>query len=269
MRNREIAKHVFNYMDSIGFRPYKIEYGDTYFMFTGAPDSIIWFRVKGVNKHWKFGMWIYEEIYNDPEKQENVLIQFFSQWDTQIDKFKPSRSDVLTEITVEKFKQDGNWRFYEIESLLKMLRKHPLLCYGGFCGTSLGFTSQNFLLDFVRNESSEIFNEARKTLQTVIFYPLCKWKVFRVSHKKCVDFCEIYHYEKRHPGYITSHIYKIECRFKEDANENDMRKVDRIFKKKEYGSIGKGEYVAGLVRYTQVGYDGGFILTDKEQGEIT
>jgi len=266
MKNKEIAEQIFDYMNSIGFIPYNIEYGNTYFLFMGAPDSIVWFRVKGVSKHWKFGMWIYEEIYDAPDKQNEVLIQFFCQWDTQIDKFKPSRSDVLSELTVERFKNQGSWRFYEIECLLKMLKRHPLLCYCGYCGKSPGFTSQRFLWKFIINESYEIRRAIRRYAMTAVFYPLCRWKVFRVSRKKYIDFCEIYHYEKRHPGYVTSHIYKIECRFKAEANEEDMQKVDQIFKRKEYGSLGEGDYVAGLVRYTQIGFEGGFLLS-KQQGE--
>lgn len=45
-----------------------------------------------------------------------------------------------------------------------------------------------------------------------------------------------------------------------------MQKVDQIFKRKEYGSLGKGDFVARLVRYTQIGFEGGFLLS-KQQGE--
>jgi hypothetical protein len=106
--NREIAEIIFNALADKGFKSYNVSYGDSYFIFQGEPDSVVHFRLKGVNKHWKFGMWLKAEELDkeeDPESKEEptYIVRFFCQWDRNIDKFKPSASSLLVEIEKDYF----------------------------------------------------------------------------------------------------------------------------------------------------------------------
>ena len=273
MTNREVANKLFDYIrKNSKFNPYDIEYGDTYFVFTGDPDSVIHFRVKGVSKQWKFGMWVHAEFLGDSEHSEDPVIQFFAQWEKDIDKFKPSRSDICVSVTAQRFAEDINdegWMFYDIMHALDMMRNHPILCYCGICGEDgFGYTSiKSFTWYFIKGEFYHFKKAVSKAFMTAIFLPICKFKVWRANRHKCVELCEIYNFEKRNPGWSTSHDYCIECNFKESATDEEMYKVARIFKKQEYGKYGCFQSVAEINCYTQTGHDGCFGFSFDKDGK--
>lgn len=60
-------------------------------------------------KHWKFGLWINAEYMTEEYRAQYEgtdeipkVIQLFAQHDTWIDKFKPSRSDLLFTLDIEQ-----------------------------------------------------------------------------------------------------------------------------------------------------------------------
>lgn len=271
MTNREIAEKLFNYIrKNSEFEPYNIEYGDTYFVFTGAPDSVIHFRMKGVSRRWKFGMWVHAEYIDDYERSEEPVIQFFAQWDRSIDKFKPSRSEICVTIKAYQFNTEADWFYFtDIVNALIMMKQHPILCYCGICGEEgVGYsTIRSFTMFFLEGEFYYFKRSVVKAFMTAIFLPICKFKVWRAKKHKCVAFCEIFNYEKRNVGWSTSHDYEITCRFKADATNKEMEKVARIFKRTEYGHYGCFQKVAAMDCYTQVGKNGCFTFSFDKDGK--
>ena len=150
LTNREIANKLFSYIgEKSKFKPYDIQYGDTYFIFSGNPDSVIHFRVKGVSKQWKFGMWVNAEYIGDKQHSKEPVIQFFAQWEKDIDKFKPSRSEICVTIKSYQFNDNGDIDFYftDIIEALTMMKYHPVLCYCGVCGEQgVGYYTQRSFL---------------------------------------------------------------------------------------------------------------------------
>lgn len=265
LTNREVAEKLFNYIrKNSKFEPYNVEYGDSYFLFTGLPDSVIHFRIKGVSKQWKFGMWINAEYINDKEHSDEPVVRFFTQWERDIDKFKPSASDICITIKSSQFDntdEDDWFVFSDIIETLIMMKNHPILCYFGLCGKGYPTTRKSFIFGFLNNEFYHLRIAVKKMIATAIFLPICKFKVWRANRHKCVELCEIYNFEKRNPGWSTSHDYCIECNFKESATDEEMYKVARIFKRQRYGKYGYFQRVAEIGCYTQTGREGCFGFT--------
>lgn len=70
-KNREIADFMLSKMKELGFKPYDISYGNGYFLFDYGEDSVVHFRLKGLWKHWKFGMWIFSEYLDETVKEKD------------------------------------------------------------------------------------------------------------------------------------------------------------------------------------------------------
>ena len=160
MNNKELVDRVFNHIsENSKFKPYNIEYGDTYFIFTGEPNepnSVLHFRIKGVNKHWKFGMWVHSEYIDDDNFADEPVIQFFAQWDKNIDKFTPSRSDICVTITAKQFNTEtcNEWLFSDIVDTLTIIKRHPILSYCGVYGNKsiINLMIKNFTIYFLKSE---------------------------------------------------------------------------------------------------------------------
>lgn len=263
MNNRELVDRIFKYIsENSKFKPYNIEYGDTYFVFTGEPNSVIHFRIKGVNKHWKFAMWIHSEYIGDDNFVDEPVIQFFAQWDKNIDKFKPSRSDICVTITAKQFNTEPSdeWLFSDIVDTLTAMKRHPILCYNGICGNEMiGYLKiRSFTFEFIKEEFYHFMQDFVKVIKTAIFLPICKFKVWKAKKYSCVDFIELFNFEKRNFGWSSDHDYEITCKFKQDADKKDMKKVARIFKRMEYGKYNHYHHVVGVDYFTQVGKKGCF-----------
>jgi hypothetical protein len=250
-KNRHIAEFMLSKMETFGYKPYDISYGNGYFICDYGEDSVVHFRVKGVWKHWKFGMWIFSDYLTKEEnKDEYPFIQIFAQYDTQIDKFKPSRSDLCVKYNAsdwDEAKEDNGLWFWELENMLDMMKRHPFMCYGGFCGEYAGYTDRCFLWDFVKYESKEHIQIARKVIMTAIYLPYTKAKIFFAKRNKCVKSIELYDFEKENPGWSTSYLYEVKIVFDEDStDEKEIKWLNRWFKKERYGKYGYYKNVISL-----------------------
>lgn len=130
MTRREAAEKVFNYIRENKFKPINIQYGNGYFIFDKGEDGVVHFNIKGLHG-WKFAMWINtneEELKNENGK-DYPAIQFFCQHKLNIDKFKPSRSFHLVELSLEDVENGENWRFMDIRDMLQMIKRHPLVAF--------------------------------------------------------------------------------------------------------------------------------------------
>lgn len=141
--------------EETGFHFIDIEFGDTYFLFGGKKDSICHFHIKEIPK-FKFAFWntnrfdtiqyelendlqLWSDYYKISSKSELV---FFTQFERDIDKFKPSYSGFVQGIYRNAWKEtDDNgksikqeeWNLSNIPDILKFMHKHPLKAYT-YCG---------------------------------------------------------------------------------------------------------------------------------------
>ena len=134
MTRREAAEKVFNYIRENKFEPTNIQYGDGYFIFDMGADGVVHFKIKGLHG-WKFAMWIEtdaEKLKREDNRRDGKdypAIQFFCQHELNIDKFKPSRSFHLVELSLEDVENGENWRFMDIRDMLQMIKRHPLVAF--------------------------------------------------------------------------------------------------------------------------------------------
>lgn len=271
-KNREIAKMLFGEMRKIGYVPYSIKYGDGYFVFERGKDSVIHFRLKGVWRHWKFGMWInsefLEEQYREEEKnlpynQLYKVVQIFAQYDTQIDKFKPSASALCVSYNAYEWEKhiDGSYKYpwNQLESMLNMIKRHPFMCYAGHCGYCAGFYSGSFIWEFIRYEGLHTLEKTNEFIQTAFWVPWTKIKIYFAQKNKCIDNVVLYDFEKENPGWSTSYKYEVRITFKENVSDEEMCKwLDFWFRRDKYGKYTVYCSVIELGSFKQVGNDAPF-----------
>ena len=245
MTNAEIAQKVFDYLKTINYKPYSLEYPwkryDEDDNPCGIEDSMLWFRCKRVSHHWRFGMWIYTGVKDSNGNQYEPILQIFAQWDNMIDKFKPTRSALLVSFTTEQLNEDNmSNELYRLGEMLHMMRRHPLLCFYGFCGEMIGFSSESFLWYFLKHEVEYYLTRAKVFFLSAVWYPYGKILAGRANRCDCVYSCEIYNHEKRYNGMRAECIYEIQCIFKENAKKEEMQRVVSIFNKGQFGKYNHG-----------------------------
>lgn len=271
-KNREIAEFIFGKMKEFGFEPYDISYGNGYFIFDMGDDSVVHFRVKKVWKHWKFGMWINSDLLDasEEDKKKYKLVSIFAQYDTQIDKFKPSRSELLVELDADEWNEtekNNGLYLYDLESMLYMMRYHPILCYHGVCGDYAGYTRRRSLIyGFIKYEAWEYKRSLVKAIQTAWWLPYTKAKIFFAKRAKCVKSIELYDFEKENPGWSTSYLYEIRITFAKDSTEEkEVKWLNKWFKKDKYGEYGAFDHVIEVDALMRDGIEGRYTYTNREE----
>lgn len=120
--NRKIANSVFNILRKAGLIPVDVQFGNGYFIFEHGEDSVVHFHIKSV-KNWKFGMWIDTSIDN--------AVQVFAQNEMWIDKFKPSRSIFLENISkttlkrVARNKDSAEYNYMGVVKMIQHIKNNP------------------------------------------------------------------------------------------------------------------------------------------------
>ena len=110
-KQKRWTKTILNSLEKAGFHPVDVQYGNGYFIFEHGKDMVIHFHIKEL-KGWKFGIW-----WNlDGEK----TFDFFTQYERDIDKFKPSASALVVEDACLE-----DWRLKDIVQICKFIKKHP------------------------------------------------------------------------------------------------------------------------------------------------
>lgn len=269
MTNKEIAQKIFSLIEKKGFIPYDIEYGNTYFIMTGDSDSIVHFRVKGVSKHWKFGMWLNAEniienidVSKIHEIDDKNIVQFFAQYDTDIDKFKPSRSKLcVTYSTIgfnSKMKSENIW---EIIDMLKFMKRHFFLAYSGLCGEHAGYISQSFVWNYIKHEGIEYLSNIKCKFLKSILCPYTKLKIAISKNNKIINKIIFEDFEKEHPNCTTDYKYGVQIEFKENVSEEEMLKfLNKWFKKERYGKLHYWDSVIFIQPFRQIGRDYAFFF---------
>ena len=142
--NTEIKMAILDKIKENGFKIHKVEDIDGYFLFDGDKDSVTHFYIKGL-KHWKFGLWI-----NETEGGSGKNAELFAQYDTCIDKFKPSRSPLCEEVWLHNEIHLTDCNFIRMMDMISFIKKHPLIAY--HTDVSYSMANSSYLLYFIKEE---------------------------------------------------------------------------------------------------------------------
>ena len=141
--NAALTDFVLDTLRAHGSEPRDVRRGDTYFIMQGLPNSVDSFRLSRVWPGWLFGLWVHGEYLIDESLDaDKPVIQLFCQHESQIDKFKPSRSELLVELSRWEFASllencdtgpftNEHWPMRAIAGLVDGIRQHPFLAYDG------------------------------------------------------------------------------------------------------------------------------------------
>lgn len=146
--NKELIESLFTQIENdLGYHIINKLYGDCYFIFEGEEDSVCHFKIKEI-PGFTFALWNTNRfdnpdlVHRNVEKDDELV--FFTQYDINMDKFKPSRSGFvqglhrdaeLPNIDDEKEKKykgkqvylrKDTWNLYKLEDILYYMKHHPI-----------------------------------------------------------------------------------------------------------------------------------------------
>lgn len=147
-RNRKLIESLFKQIEKeLGYHIVDKQFGNCYFIVESKePDTICYFHIKELPGY-LFGIWNicrYDTIQYEIENNlslwsDNLHISskseliFFTQYEKEIDKFKPSRSGMVTGLRRITYKEDNKliteWDIDELEVVLKYMKKHKYKSY--------------------------------------------------------------------------------------------------------------------------------------------
>lgn len=148
--NLELMNSVLTKIESYGYHIKDKKFGSCYFLFDGEDNSICHFHIKEI-PGFLFGLWHisrYDDINYQIKKNGightwadslNISplteIIFFTQYERDLDKFKPSRSGFVTGLFREHWEDNDetgkvvereDWYDYQLEDILSFMKKHPI-----------------------------------------------------------------------------------------------------------------------------------------------
>lgn len=147
-RNRKLIESLFKQIEKeLGYHIVDKQFGNCYFIVESKePDTICHFHIKELPGY-LFGIWNicrYDTIQYEIENNlslwsDNLHISskseliFFTQYEKEIDKFKPSRSGMVTGLRRITYKEDDKliteWDIDELEAVLNYMKKHKYKAY--------------------------------------------------------------------------------------------------------------------------------------------
>ena len=147
-RNRKLIESLFKQIEKeLGYHIVDKQFGNCYFIVESKePDSICDFHIKELPRY-LFGIWNicrYDTIQYEVENNlslwsDNLHISskseliFFTQYEKEVDKFKPSRSGMVTGLRRITYEEDDKliteWDIDELEAVLNYMKKHKYKAY--------------------------------------------------------------------------------------------------------------------------------------------
>lgn len=147
-KNRKLIEELFFQIENnLEYHIVDKEFGNCYFIIESKePDTICHFHIKELPGY-LFGIWNicrYDTIQYEIENNlslwsDNLHISskseliFFTQYEKEIDKFKPSRSGMVTGLRRITYKEDDKliteWDIDELEVVLNYMKKHKYKAY--------------------------------------------------------------------------------------------------------------------------------------------
>lgn len=252
----------------LGYKPYNIEWING----LHGENSCVYFRLRGLGflgNHWKFGMWLneewqYEENRNAYEKKYGAqkmwnIIQIFCQYDTMIDKFKPSCSPFRVKYTFYELKKIENEYYINpwnrLEDMLNMIEHHPLLSYSiDSYGYKREYYPESFLGEFIKSEGKRKWIQIKKFFMSIVYIPYIKIKLWLARKDSIIK--EITFTKSEYSGAD----YQIKVIFMQAATDEQMMVwLDKWFKRDRYGEYDTYDCVVELENYFhQEGHEKGF-----------
>lgn len=173
-----------------------VEYLDGYFIFGFGTNSVVHFKIKEC-PGWKFGIWWYEpETYYDKtddgviqeKKRKCIVGEFFGQYETNIDKFKPSHSSYHCRITFDLDNLIKPYQLWEFNKIIEFIHKEPYLAF------YKDLYSTDFNTKYVtRRKAKKIFKKCnRQEKIKSILKPIYHKSILRFIRRHC---------EKVYPGF--------------------------------------------------------------------
>jgi hypothetical protein len=233
MTRRKVAELIFNYINSIGFKPYNIQYGNGYFIFDKGEDGVIHFSIKGLYG-WKFAMWINtnkEELLDEDGKTEYHALQFFVQHKDNIDKFKPTRSCFLSEYDLHEIENPAPYQWYQIKNIIKMIKRHPFISYYYDACECCEFTGDSFIMRYFKSKLRVIFRSTKTLYQDWIPITWVKFKLLFCGKNIIVNTIKII--DGNTHGCISSPRWDLDILFNEDStNELECKFLNKWFSRR-------------------------------------
>ena len=147
-RNRKLIENLFKQIEKeLGYHIVDKQFGNCYFIVESKePDTICHFHIKELPGY-LFGIWNicrYDTIQYEVENNlslwsDNLHISskseliFFTQYEKEVDKFKPSCSGMVTGLRRITYEEDDKliteWDIDELEAVLNYMKKHKYKAY--------------------------------------------------------------------------------------------------------------------------------------------
>ena len=233
MTRREVAELIFNYIKSIGFTPYNIKYRNGYFIFDKGEDGVIHFSIKGLYG-WKFAMWINtnkDELKSEDGKREYSALQFFTQHEDNIDKFKPSRSCFLAEYNIRDIENPAPYQWYQIKNIIKMIKWHPFISHYYDKCECCEFTGNSFIYEYISRKCYVIFDSIKQTYKDWVPITWVRLKLLFCGKNKIIDNIKIT--DGNSHGCISSPRWTLNLLFKENStDELEVSFLNRWFRRR-------------------------------------
>ena len=146
-----------------------VEYLDGYFLFAMGTNSVVHFKIKEC-PGWLFGIWWREPtLVGKRPKTYEMKGQFFAQYEEIIDKFKPSASQILSELCAYKTKRSEScdWQLdyiEEVSDIIRFIIKEPALAFcRDYCGWNYNTSFHDRRSAKKKFEDWKQWNTTRKT----------------------------------------------------------------------------------------------------------
>lgn len=266
--NHEIGEFMLHKIYELGYKPYNIEWINE----LHGENSCVYFRLRGLGflgNHWKFGMWLneewqYEENRNAYEKKYGAqkmwnIIQIFCQYDTMINKFKPSCSPFCVKYTFYELKKIENEYYInswsKLEDMLNMIEHHPLLSYNiDSYGYKREYYPESFLWEFIKSEGKRKWIQIKKFFMSIVYIPYIKIKLWLARKDSIIK--EVTFTKSEYSGAD----YQIKVIFMQAATDEQMVAwLDKWFKRDRYGEYDTYDCVVELENcFHQEGHEKGF-----------
>lgn len=170
--NRKIAISIFKELQKAELVPADISFGNCYFIFEKGEDGVVHFHIKGI-KGWLFAMWINTST-------EDKAVQFFAQYEDFIDKFKPSASTFVVNVSRDTLKRvaskrlDTSWAYFDIIEMVKHIRYNPKLAFVQD-GTFSFYITEPYLKKYYREKKYQYTHKIDKFRKRITddLFPYC------------------------------------------------------------------------------------------------
>lgn len=219
----KIKEIIFKELQGAGFTITDIYEPGGYFIFKDTKNSIFHFSIKEI-PYWKFGLWIH-----DKKSEKCYLVDLFGEKVDWIDKFKPGRCSLDTEIRVKYYSNHQDYdEYYEpgwvVTNLLDKL--NHLKTDRLITEYSLGSTPESFLKwywnEFKYYNIQKPITDWWENKGVVPFLKVISWWIgFKYrKYLKCRPFKDT-----QTPGWKTWPRWEVGIEYLDDCEEDDAKRI--------------------------------------------